>query len=100
MAIDIKTPIEFEWDSGNIDKNSLKHDVSSCEAEEVLINKPLLIANAIHSTENEKRFYAFGRTLKGRKISISFTVRKDRVRVIMARDMSKKERTWYETQET
>jgi len=40
----------------------------------------------------EDRFVAFGITNQGRKLTVIFTKRKDKIRVISARDMSRKER--------
>ncbi|MBW1785753.1 MAG: BrnT family toxin [Deltaproteobacteria bacterium] len=39
---------------------------------------------------------AFGRTDTGRRLTIIFTIRNDRIRIISARDMSRKERGFYE----
>jgi len=82
-------PIAFEWDKGNSGKNLIKHEVRDKEAEEVFNNKPLI-------SKEELRFQALGRTDKGRLIFLSFTIRKDKIRVILARDMNKKEVPKYE----
>ena len=82
----------FEWDEGNINKNWLKHKVSPAECEQIFFNKPLVIQDDLKHSEAEKRFYALGRTDSKRNIFIAFTVRKKRIRVITARDMSRKER--------
>ncbi|PIQ71393.1 hypothetical protein COV87_03705, partial [Candidatus Roizmanbacteria bacterium CG11_big_fil_rev_8_21_14_0_20_37_16] len=44
----------------------------------------------------EERFMILGQTKLGRKLSIFFTFRKKRVRIISARDMNRKERNAYE----
>jgi uncharacterized DUF497 family protein len=85
----------FEWDDGNIDKNWLKHKVSPAECEQVFFNRPLVIQEDIKHSEAEKRFYALGRTDSKRNLFIAFTVRKKRVRIISARDMSQKEKEVY-----
>ena len=82
----------FEWDERNINKNWLKHKVSPAECEQIFFNKPLVIQDDLKHSEAEKRFYALGRTDSKRNIFIAFTVRKKRIRVITARDMSRKER--------
>jgi uncharacterized protein len=90
-------PLEFEWDRGNKDKNFIKHDVTAKEAEGVFKNKPLFVSKDLkHSSVEEERFQALGITDNERKLFVSFTVRKDRVRIISARDMSKKEEVKYE----
>jgi uncharacterized DUF497 family protein len=47
----------------------------------------------------EERLAALGRTALGRLLSIVFTFRGDRIRVISARDMSRKERREYSKHE-
>ncbi|MEK7188226.1 MAG: BrnT family toxin [Patescibacteria group bacterium] len=90
----IPEPLEFEWDSGNIDKNK-KRGVSNEEAEEVFLNNPLIFEDLGHS-RTEKRYQCLGETDKSRKLFVSFTVRGSRLRIISVRSMSKKERKKYE----
>lgn len=86
----------FDWDKGNLDKNWIKHQVSSVECEEVFFNFPLMLSDdEKHSTE-EKRYYVLGQANDGRNLFISFTVRDKHIRVISARDMSRKERKIYD----
>ena len=90
----------FEWDEGNERKSAEKHAVSQGEAEQVFFNEPLLvIADAKHSGD-ELRIHALGRTDEWRRLHVTFTLRQDdtRIRVISARDMSRKERNIYEQQ--
>ena len=89
-------PLEFEWDKGNINKNFKKHNVSNQEAEEAFSNNPLKLSKDVEHSDGEERFLALGKTNKGRLIFLSFTIRKDRVRIISIRDMSKKEEVVYE----
>lgn len=88
-------PIIFEWDKGNINKNFIRHNVTDKEAEEIFSNKPLVSKDAKHSI-TEKRFQALGKTDKGRLLFVSFTIRNEKIRVISARDMNKKEVRVYE----
>ncbi len=85
----------FEWNDGNINKNWLKYKVSPAECEQLFFNRPLIIQDDIKHSEVEKRFYALGRTDSKRTLFIVFTVRNKRIRVISARDMSRKEREGY-----
>ncbi|MCW5213009.1 BrnT family toxin [Desulfobulbus sp. TB] len=89
----------FDWDKGNINKNKIKHKVTPSECEQIFFNQPLLVKDAVLHSEKEQRFCALGKTDKGRRLFIAFTVRKDRIRVISARDMSRKERSIYENAE-
>ncbi|MBI4973071.1 BrnT family toxin [Candidatus Roizmanbacteria bacterium] len=86
--------IVFDWDVGNIDKN-LKHGVNDKESEEVFgSQKKVVTKDATHSLA-ENRYMIWGVTNKGRTLSIFFTLRKNKVRIISARDMSRKERKTY-----
>jgi uncharacterized DUF497 family protein len=86
----------FDWDENNRDKNWEKHQVLVGECEEVFFNLPLLLQTDSAHSEKEPRYYVLGHTIAGRRLFIVFTVREDKIRVISARDMSKKERKIYE----
>jgi uncharacterized DUF497 family protein len=100
MALDLKTIEGFQWDSGNSEKNKVKHNVTTNECEEVFVNLPLLLADDSKHSQEEKRYYVLGQTNKGRRMFISFTVRQNQLRVISARDMNRKERAVYEKELT
>jgi uncharacterized protein len=91
-----REPIEFEWDKGNIDKNFTAHGVKNEECEEVFFdpNKRML-RDPLHSNK-EKRYVIIGKTKKQRILFIVFTRRKQKVRIISARDLNKKEKHLYE----
>lgn len=95
--VDLATVVGFEWDAGNARKND-KHGVSTAEAEQAFFNQPLLLLDDVAHSQTEARFHALGRTDDGRLLHVSFTLRgnNERIRVISARDMHKKERTVYE----
>jgi uncharacterized protein len=90
--------VGFEWDAGNERKSVDKHGVSQAEAEQAFFNQPLLVLVDERHSAMEPRFHALGRTDAGRRLQITFTLRRDLtlVRVISARDMSAKERVFYE----
>ena len=85
----------FEWDEGNIDKNWIKHKVSNSECEEIFFYQPLIGEDSKHSG-TEKRYAAYGKTVNGRLLTVIFTIRKDKIRIISARDQHKKEILEYE----
>lgn len=89
-------PTIFQWDKGNIEKNSKKHNITNREAEEIFFNKPLIIFEDNKHSEVEKRFEAFGITNNAKKLTVIFTVRDKKIRVISARIQNKKERRKYE----
>ncbi|MBL6964889.1 MAG: BrnT family toxin [Bacteroidetes bacterium] len=95
MTIKISNCEGFEWDEGNIEKNWLKHHVSKNECEEVFFNHPLLATGDPKHSKSEKRYYILGQTDSGRLLFIAFTIRNGKIRVISARDMSRKEKRKY-----
>ena len=92
----LKSCEEFDWDKGNELKNWDAHSVKRIEAEQVFFNHPLLVFDT-YSQNDEQRFLALGVTSNGRFLTIVFTIRKKKfIRVISARDMSRKGRKAYE----
>lgn len=92
----IPEPVKFEWDKGNLDKNINKHGIKNQEAEEVFVNKPAVLVDDKKHSKTEKRYMILGITDSARKLSVFFTLRRDRVRIISSRPMSVKERRLYE----
>jgi uncharacterized protein len=88
----------FEWDHGNARKSEAKHGVTQAEAEQVFFGEPLLVLRDERHSSGEPRLHALGRTDAGRHLHVTFTLRRDgtRIRVISARDMSRKERARYD----
>lgn len=95
MELRIRGLAGFDWDPGNWQKSELKHGVAVAEAEEVLLNDPLCQVDRRHS-DVEQRYVALGVTNEGRRLFVSFSVRRNRVRIISARPMSRKERAIHE----
>jgi len=85
----------FDWDPANREKSELKHGVAASEAEEALLNAPMVQIDPLHS-DDEQRYVALGVTNEQRRLFVSFTVRHNRVRIISARPMSRRERIAYE----
>ena len=89
-------PLAFQWDSGNINKNRDKHGVGWEECEQMFFNRPVLVLEDAAHSLMEARFFALGKSDSGRMLFAVFTMRGGLVRVISARDMSRKERSYYE----
>ncbi len=90
-----KVPLEFEWDSGNRDKNLLKHRVTNTECEEVFFDPhKRVLKETLHAgpSRQEKRYIVIGKTKEERALYVVFTFRRSKVRVISARDINRKER--------
>jgi uncharacterized DUF497 family protein len=89
--------ISFEWDQWNVQKNEIKHGVSRLEAESAFFDaRYRLYEDLKHTTEAEKRYVLYGRSLENRILMVGFTVRGLRIRITTARPASKKERRVYE----
>ncbi len=86
----------FGWDKGNLLKNWVKHRVTAAECEQIFFNRPLVVAEDVGHSQAEGRLYALGQTDAGRLLLVVFTFRRNLIRVISARGMSKKERKEYE----
>ena len=84
----------FDWDEWNVQKNWNKHRVQPSECEDLFFNDPVFDFDRSHSQKKE-RFFAYGVTEKGRHLFVAFTIRRGKVRVISARDMSRKERRFH-----
>ncbi len=89
-------PIKFEWNKGNINKNLIKHKIKNEEAEEIFVNQPIVWLKDEKHSSQEARQMVLGKTDKGRLLSVIYTIRKNQVRIISARIMSRKERRLYE----
>jgi uncharacterized DUF497 family protein len=86
----------FQWDLGNSRKNLKRHQVTDNEAEEAFFNQPIVVVDDTRHSVNERRFVLHGVTNEGRGLTVIFTARGSLIRVISARDMSRKERRAYE----
>jgi uncharacterized DUF497 family protein len=97
MSVDLAKISGFDWNAGNARKND-KHGVSMAEAEQVFFNAPLLLLEDATHSQREPRLHALGKTDAGRRLHLSFTLRKagTLIRVISAREMHRKERAIYE----
>ena len=89
----------FEWDRANSEKNWRKHKVTPFECEQIFFNQPLIAAPDEGHSHAEARFYVLGRTDAQRPLFVVFTIRRNLIRVITARDMSRTEREVYRNNE-
>ena len=89
----------FEWDKNKSEKSRTKHGVAPVECEQVFFNIPVVVGNDEQHSKTENRFYVLGQTDSGRFLFLVFTVSNDKLRVISARDMNRKERRVYQTHE-
>ena len=88
--------LEFEWDSRKAALNLKVHGVSFDEATTVFRDTlSITIADPDHS-ESEDRFVDIGMSHRGQLLVVSYTERKDRIRIISARPPTRAERKSYE----
>jgi uncharacterized DUF497 family protein len=88
--------IQYEWDPTKAKMNLRKHGVVFKDAATVF-KDPLSITafNPDHSQE-EDRFITFGFSASGRLLMVAHTDRRDRIRILSARELTRGERETYE----
>lgn len=92
----LKRALAFEWDSSNRGKNFKGHRVTDQECEEAFFDPQKgILRDTLHSGR-EERFLLLGKTKMGRVLFLVFTARGDKIRVISARDINKREKHLYE----
>jgi len=84
--------VEFDWDDGNR-KHIARHAITPQEAEEAAVIEPLEVAVQRHG--NEERVLCFGRTNAGRMLTILYTERRSKIRVVTAYEMTKEQQQLY-----
>jgi uncharacterized protein len=88
--------MQFDWDPNKAASNEAKHEVSFEEAATVF-GDPLsdTFDDPDHSWE-ERRFLIIGTSVQGRLLIVSHTDDGEIVRLISARELTRKERKFYE----
>ena len=82
----------FDWDRHNLRKLRA-HRVVPEEAEQALLNDPVLIYE--QDVEGEPRFVYYGETNAGRLLGVIVTDRADKIRVVTAYDLNRRQRRTY-----
>ena len=83
-----------EWDPHKAEANYRKHGIRFSEAATVLFDE---LAVTVEDTGNgEQRFVTIGESAEGRLLVVVYTWRGERVRLISAREATRKERRSYE----
>lgn len=85
----------FDWDAGNAAKIVARHNVQPGECEQAFFREPFVVSVDEQHSRAETRWRALGRTAGERRLFLVFTVRGTLIRVLHARDMSRKERILY-----
>ena len=87
---------EFEWDARKATANRRKHGVTFAEAETVFRDPLAVIHDDPDSSALERREMIIGSSAGRRLLVVSFTERRERIRIISARPTTRPERQDYE----
>lgn len=86
---------DVEWDESKNRLNQRRHNVSFEEAATVFIDPlELAIDDPAHAI-SEHRFISIGQSLRGRLLVVSYAERASRIRIITARQPTRRERRAY-----
>jgi len=88
--------IEFEWDEKKAQLNFEKHKVSFEESVTVFYDPLLATMLDPDHSEDEQRYITIGQSVKGRILTISYTERQNRTRIISCRKATSREKKTYE----
>jgi uncharacterized DUF497 family protein len=88
--------MEFEWDPGKASRNLKDHKITFEEAATVFGDPlSLTLPDPDHSND-ESRFITVGNSIDGKLLLVSHTDRDEKIRIISAREATKRERKFYE----
>jgi uncharacterized DUF497 family protein len=87
---------DFEWDDAKEEANLWKHDISFDEASRVFDDPLLLIEQDLSEDYGEDRFLATG-LVEDLLITVVYTERGERIRIISARKANSDERRAYDS---
>ena len=88
--------LDFSWDPVKAAKNLAKHGISFDEARTVFRNPLAKVLPDPTRNRDEDRAIMMGHSEGGRLLLVVFVERDDRIRIISAREASKRERREYE----
>jgi len=88
--------MQFEWNKDKARANLTKHGISFDEAKTVF-DDPLYVDfyDPDHSAE-EERYIIVGQSVRHRLLVVSYTERKNKIRLISAREATRTEKNAYE----
>ena len=95
----MENELRFEWDPRKATANRAKHGVSFEEASSVFGDPLGVIVDDPRHSHGEKRHVLLGSSEQHRLLAVMFTEREDRIRVISARRVTRRERKNYEEQQ-
>jgi uncharacterized DUF497 family protein len=88
--------MKYEWDENKAVKNLAKHGVSFAEAKTIFDDPLYVDFYDLDHSEDEERYLIVGASNRGRLLIVSYTERRESIRIISAREVTKSEREAYE----
>jgi hypothetical protein len=88
--------MKYEWDENKAVKNLAKHGVSFAEAKTIFDDPLYVDFYDLDHSEDEERYLIVGESNRGRLLIVSYTERRESIRIISAREVTKSEREAYE----
>jgi uncharacterized protein len=89
--------MRFEWDKSKDKSNTLKHGITFEEAVTAFADPYLLFTEDSRHSVGEQREWAIGESEVGVILVVVFTMRGECIRIISAREATKKECQRYES---
>lgn len=88
--------LEFEWDDAKADSNTEKHGVAFEDAATVFMDGAAKSYYDPDHSDDEDRYFAIGFARSGRLLTVWYTERGERMRLIGARRATPQERIKYD----
>lgn len=88
--------MRFEWDLEKAASNARKHSVTFEEAQTVFQDDLFVTFEDPDHSQDENRFIIMGHSTKKNLLVVSYTERRNSIRLISARPATRKERRTYE----
>ncbi|UCZ57162.1 BrnT family toxin [Desulfurispirillum indicum] len=88
--------MKFEWDTRKALSNVKKHGIAFHEAATVFADPLSYVAADPDHSDDEERFLILGISCEHRLLVVAHAERNDVIRIISAREATKKERVFYE----
>jgi uncharacterized DUF497 family protein len=88
--------MDFEWNENKARANFTKHRVSFEEAKTVFVDPFYVDFYDPDHSDAEERYVIIGESQQGRLLVVSYTERQQKIRLISAREATRREKDAYE----
>lgn len=96
LVLNYDALMEFEWDDRKARRNVKKHGLSFQDAAMVFGDPLALTFHDPDHSDDEDRYLTYGCNRQGKYVVVSHTDRGNRIRILSARFMTRRERQFYE----